>query len=90
MRKEMFEVILDHRLVYEDGSCTCEEMFYDTRLSRPQIIHEHALHLEMELMNEGYGDQETAWNRGVGYVAGLLNGEEYTRSFKKENPYGRK
>ena len=52
--KTMAEVLDGHTL--QDGdSCSCYEMFYDTRMTATGIQHEHSLHVEKELMDAGFG-----------------------------------
>ena len=52
--KTMAEVLDGHTL--QDGdSCSCYDMFYDTRMTATGIQHEHSLHVEKELMDAGFG-----------------------------------
>lgn len=51
----MSGVIGRHFLEVVDDACSCEEMFYDSRLTRLQIKHEHSLHVEERLHAAGFG-----------------------------------
>jgi hypothetical protein len=53
--KTMAEVLAEHQLVHGDWSCTCEEMFYDSRLNGAELGVEHRLHVEERLSAAGFG-----------------------------------
>ena len=52
----MTDVLKAHTLLDAD-SCSCNEMFYDTRMTGDAILHEHALHVEKELIDAGYAPE---------------------------------
>jgi hypothetical protein len=51
----MAAVLTAHQYRQGDHGCSCKEIFYDTRRTPSQIMHEHVLHVEMELLNAGVG-----------------------------------
>lgn len=55
----MAEVVAAH-VLFDADSCTCDEMFYDYRLTAEQIKVEHSLHVEERLAASGYGKLEDA------------------------------
>ena len=50
----MAEVLDGHFLLGHD-SCSCNEMFYDTRMAGLEIAHEHSMHVEERLSAAGFG-----------------------------------
>lgn len=63
--KTMAEVLAKHLLVVVDDRCSCDEMFYDSRLTGRQIEHEHSLHVEERLSAAGFGLVAAAAAAGV-------------------------
>lgn len=53
-------VLAAHQFDAEDGSCSCNEMFYDTRRPADLVLVEHFLHVGMELHLAGVGDMAAA------------------------------
>lgn len=53
-------VLAAHQFNAEDGSCSCDEMFYDTRRPADLVLVEHFLHVGMELHLAGVGDMAAA------------------------------
>lgn len=53
-------VLAAHQFNAADGSCSCEQMFYDTRRPADLVLVEHFLHVGMELHLAGVGDMAAA------------------------------
>jgi hypothetical protein len=66
------EVLAAHLYRPGDHGCSCEAMWYDTRRTDEQIMEEHVLHVEMELLEAGFGSvAETGASARKEAVAGL-------------------
>lgn len=70
----MAAVLTTHQFAQGDGGCSCEGMFYDTRRTPAQIMHEHVLHVEMELLNARIGPVAEARAQALEEAAAGLHG----------------
>jgi hypothetical protein len=85
-------VLNAHR--YRARGCSCKNSWYDTRQTHEQALHEHALHVEKELLDAGIGEIADARAKALDDVATAIDGETddsfyATRRVELSGPYSK-
>jgi hypothetical protein len=83
-----------HQYKADDRGCSCENNWYDTRQTPEQDLHEHAIHVEKELLDAGIGEIAEARAQALDDVATAIDGEAddsfyATRRKELSGPYSK-
>lgn len=87
-------VLKAHQYKAADRGCSCEGNWYDTRQTPEQDLHEHAIHVEKELFDAGFGEIVEARAAALDEVATAIDGEAddslySTRKRELSGPYSK-